>query len=42
MPIQNVDKLVPVPAGDLEEGEVGLPELANGGLVLELVRRQRW
>src|SRR5690349_16507514 len=33
-------EVIPAPAGDLEVGEVGLPELVDGGgLVLELVRR---
>ena len=38
--VEHGRQIVPAPAGDLEVGEVGLPELVDGGgLVLELVRR---
>ena len=38
--VEHRRQIVPAPAGDLEVGEVGLPELVDrGGLVLELVRR---
>ena len=38
--VEHGREVVPAPAGDFEVGEVGLPELVDGGgLVLELVRR---
>ena len=38
--VEHGREIVPAPTGDLEVGEVGLPELVDGGgLVLELVRR---
>jgi hypothetical protein len=38
--VEDGRQIDPAPAGDLEVGEVGLPELVDGGgLVLELVRR---
>jgi hypothetical protein len=38
--VEDGRQIVPTPTSDLEVGEVGLPELVDGGgLVLELVRR---